>query len=89
VRIPCPNCGERDTLEFTYLGAAGSTRPDPDDPDAARKFIEYVYLRDNPAGLHREWWFHAAGCQGWLLVERNTLTHEISSAVRADAADRA
>jgi sarcosine oxidase subunit delta len=38
-----------------------------------------VYLRDNPAGLHRELWFHAAGCHSWLVVERDTRNHEIRS----------
>ncbi len=48
-----------------------------DDADLCTEFVEVVYLRDNPAGLNREYWFHAAGCQSWLLVERDTRTHEI------------
>jgi len=50
---------------------------DFDGPDIRAAFAEAVYLRDNPAGLHREHWFHSAGCQSWLLVERDTRTHEI------------
>jgi sarcosine oxidase subunit delta len=83
MRIPCPCCGDRDLREFTYLGDASLTRPDPAAPDAAACFYEYVYLRNNPAGLHQELWYHGAGCHSWLVVTRNTLTHEIQSAIRA------
>jgi methylglutamate dehydrogenase subunit B len=83
MRIPCPFCGYRDVSEFAYLGDAGITRPAPDAPDADRQFFEAIYLRDNPAGPHRELWYHASGCRGWLEVERNTRTHEIISAAFA------
>ena len=43
-------------------------------------FTDYVYLRDNPAGSFREYWYHAQGCRRWLIVERDTRTHEISGA---------
>ena len=58
------------------------TIPDPQAPDAVEHFISYVYLRENPAGPHRELWYHGAGCQAWLAVERDTRTHVIAS-VRA------
>ncbi|MGH8137756.1 MAG: sarcosine oxidase subunit delta [Steroidobacteraceae bacterium] len=77
MRIQCPYCGERETGEFSYLGDAAAGRPDPGAPDAAARFFEAVYLRDNPAGPHDELWFHTYGCRGWLRVTRNTLTHEI------------
>lgn len=77
MRIQCPYCGERETGEFSYLGDADAGRPDPGAPDAAARFFEAVYLRDNPAGPHDELWFHTYGCRGWLRVTRNTLTHEI------------
>ena len=72
MRIPCPLCGDRDANEFTYLGDASVGRPDPTASDAAQKFYEYVYLRDNAAGWHEELWFHEAGCRSWLRVMRNT-----------------
>jgi sarcosine oxidase subunit delta len=28
--------------------------------------------------MHRELWFHEQGDRSWLIVTRNTLTHEIS-----------
>jgi sarcosine oxidase subunit delta len=30
-----------------------------------------------------EYWYHAAGCHSWLVVARDTRTHEITSARRA------
>ncbi len=78
MRIPCPHCGERGSEEFSYLGAAGLVRPQPDAPLEA--WHEYVHLRDNPAGPHRELWQHVHGCRRWLVVTRNTRTHEMLGA---------
>ena len=79
MRIPCPHCGERDRREFTVLGDADPVRPDGMEADPQAMF-EYVYLRDNPAGIHRELWFHEQGDRSWLVVTRDTLTHEILGA---------
>lgn len=74
-----PLLGPRDAAEFVYLGDASLIdRPDPDDVDAPAKFHDYLYLRDNPAGAHRELWFHEQGDRSWLVVTRDTLTHEIT-----------
>ncbi len=74
-----PLLGPRDASEFTYLGDASLIdRPDGMDESAADAFYDYAYLRDNPAGEHRELWYHEAGDRSWLVVTRNTLTHEIS-----------
>lgn len=82
MRITCPICGERDRREFYYRGAAvGIARPAPEaSPEA---WDDFVHLRDNPAGVTRELWYHEAGCSAWIVVERNTLTHEVISAVLA------
>jgi heterotetrameric sarcosine oxidase delta subunit len=85
VRISCPYCGPRGNDEFSYLGDATVRRPDPAKPDAARAFHDYVYLRDNPSGNHKELWYHGGGCRSWLVVTRNTRTHEISDVKFADA----
>jgi len=77
MRICCPCCGDRDLREFVYLGDASLKRPDPNAPDALEQFTAYVYQRDNTAGAHRDFWYHSAGCHAWLVVTRNTLTHEI------------
>ena len=74
-----PLLGPRDAAEFYVMGDASMIdRPDPDAPGAAEAFYEYGYLRDNPAGAHRELWYHEQGDRSWLVVTRNTLTHEIS-----------
>ncbi len=74
-----PLLGPRNAAEFTYLGDARLIdRPDPARGNAAELFHDYVYLRDNPAGEHRELWFHEHGDRSWLVVTRNTLTHEIT-----------
>jgi sarcosine oxidase subunit delta len=52
-------------------------RPDWQSASAADAFHEYQYLRDNPAGEHRELWFHEHGDRSWLVVTRDTLTHQI------------
>jgi sarcosine oxidase subunit delta len=75
-----PLLGPRDAQEFTYLGDASLiNRPDWQAEDAADQFYQYQYLRDNPAGDHRELWFHEGGDRSWLVVTRNTVTHEISN----------
>ncbi|CAA2101782.1 Sarcosine oxidase subunit delta [Methylobacterium bullatum] len=77
MRIRCPHCGPRDNGEFSYLGDAAPIRPEGMEvPPAAMH--DYVYLRDNPAGPHRELWYHGAGCRSWLVVDRDTRTHEIT-----------
>ncbi|MEX0339349.1 MAG: sarcosine oxidase subunit delta [Arenibacterium sp.] len=76
MRITCPICGERDRREFYYQGAAVAlARPDPEAGAAA--WDDYVHLRENPAGVTRELWFHDSGCSAWVLVTRNTVTHEV------------
>jgi sarcosine oxidase subunit delta len=73
-----PLLGARNSAEFVYLGDASLiNRPDWQDASAADKFYEYLYLRDNPAGEHQELWYHEHGDRSWLVVTRNTLTHEI------------
>ncbi len=74
-----PLLGPRDASEFTYLGdAALLNRPNPKADTAANDFYSYQYLRDNPPGEHRELWYHEQGDRSWLVVTRNTLTHDIT-----------
>ena len=92
LRIPCPFCGLRDHSEFDYAGDANVAYPalgvdviDAASPEQARaahraEWSEAVYLRDDPKGRHRELWRHTRGCRSWLVVERDTVTHEIISA---------
>ena len=78
MRIPCPHCGVRDVQEFSYLGDAAPQRPEG--PNATQaQMADYVHQRDNAAGRHRELWYHGAGCHAWLVVTRDTRTHEIEA----------
>ena len=82
MRIECPLCGARDRREFTYKGdALALERPAPDAP--AQAWNDYVHFRDNLAGDTRELWYHERGCGAWLVVTRNTSTHQISSVTLA------
>lgn len=72
-----PILGPRDAQEFVYLGdAALMNRPDGMTA-GIEAFHDWLYLRDNPAGIHRELWYHEQGDRSWLVVTRNTVTHEI------------
>ena len=74
-----PLLGPRDASEFVYLGDASlMNRPNWLDKDAEQRFYKYQYLRDNPHLEHKELWFHEQGDRSWLIVTRNTSTHEIS-----------
>jgi sarcosine oxidase subunit delta len=78
--IHCPYCGPRDLIEFAVRGEARVRHAPQGDLDGVATradFAESVYFRDNPAGPHREHWLHAAGCQSWLAIERDTRTHQI------------
>jgi methylglutamate dehydrogenase subunit B len=77
MRLPCPFCGTRDSREFTCRGDAAPLRPQGGD------MHDYVYLRDNRAGVIEEFWYHMQGCRQWLRVTRDTRTHEIVGATMA------
>ena len=81
MRLNCPLCGPRDRREFYYSGSdAYLNRPAADAP--AQAWDDMLHLRDNPAGVTKDLWYHEAGCGSWLQVTRNTVTHEILSATR-------
>lgn len=77
LRIHCPVCGLRDETEFTYGSDATISRPDNNET-SEKAWIDYVFMRDNPRGPHKEYWHHVTGCRQWVVVERDTLTHQIS-----------
>ena len=76
LRIPCPFCGPRDHSEFSYEGDATIEYPALDASE--EEWFEAVYLRENPRGPHSERWHHTQGCRAFLIVERDTVTHEIT-----------
>ena len=76
LRINCPVCGLRDETEFVYGADASIVRPSMDEADQ-KTWLDYVFFRDNPRGAHKEYWHHVQGCRQWLVLDRNTLTHEV------------
>ncbi len=77
MRLKCPLCGDRDRREFFYYGAEDYLHRPAEGAEPAA-WDNYLHLRDNPAGMTRDLWSHEQGCAQWLVVTRNTVTHEIS-----------
>ena len=82
--LPCPTCGPRDVEEFR---CAGEVTRRPKQKPSLRELTTYIYFRDNAAGVHREWWYHGAGCGQWFLAERDTRTNEVVSTSLPGSAD--
>jgi heterotetrameric sarcosine oxidase delta subunit len=81
--IPCPHCGARAQIEFSYGGDVAATRPADARTLSTQEWLDHLYLRDNPRGAHWEWWQHTAGCRRWVRVHRDTLSHEVLGAAAA------
>ena len=81
--IECPWCGRRDEGEFSYGGEADIRRPPSPDDLTDEQWADYLFMRTNPRGAHREWWNHAHGCRRWFVAERDTVTYNFS-----DSGDR-
>lgn len=77
--------------EFTFLGDASVKRPSSNDPSTLDQWFDYVYLRHNPRGRIDEFAHHSSGCRAWLVVSRDTETHEVygTVTVRDHAAPKA
>lgn len=75
--IRCPWCGEREEREFHYGGDANVKTPQPEVDD--RTWSRFLYWRHNPAGPFEERWVHSHGCRRWLVIVRDTETHQISA----------
>ncbi|MEO1308767.1 MAG: sarcosine oxidase subunit delta [Pseudomonadota bacterium] len=74
--LHCPCCGrDADETELEAGGPAHVERFGPDSSDEA--FEAYLFLRDNPKGVHFERWRHAYGCGKWFLAARCTASLEV------------
>lgn len=73
--IHCPFCGPRGEHEFGFGDQAGIVRPSLSASDD--EWADYLFVRDNHAGLQRERWVHAGGCRQWFFIDRDTITHAI------------
>ncbi len=72
--MPCPLNGPRNISEFIYGGEVVE-EPDPATCTDAQ-WADFVFMRNNPAGVVREWWCHAATAY-WFIAERDTVTDRI------------
>lgn len=82
--IECPWCGPREELEFRYGGEAGLVMPERAAELSDAEWAEYLFMRRNPKGTHRERWVHASGCRRWFTLTRHTVTHEILEVSRPE-----
>jgi sarcosine oxidase subunit delta len=80
--IPCPYCGERPEIEFSYGGQAHLVRPpQPADMDD-QQWADYLYVRDNARGVHAERWRHVRGCGRFFNALRDTTTDQFAATYR-------
>ena len=74
--LECPYCGQNvDETDLTAGGEAHLTRFGPGSSDA--EFEGYLFMRENPKGVHFERWRHSYGCGKWFLAARCTNTLEV------------
>ncbi|MBA3629689.1 MAG: sarcosine oxidase subunit delta [Actinobacteria bacterium] len=80
--IPCPWCGPRDEIEFSYGGEAHIAYPAEPDELSDAQWADFLFMRHNPKGDFSERWYHSSGCRRWFNVIRSTVTHEIRAVYR-------
>ncbi len=80
--IECPWCGPRAEIEFSCGGEAHIARPADPGSLSDEAWADYLFMRKNTRGLHREQWNHSSGCRRWFNVERDTVTYRINAAYR-------
>ena len=73
--IKCPYCAEaRPELEFHYAGEAHIARPLEPATLSDEQWAEFLYMRSNNRGPHRERWRHLHGCGRFFNAVRDTLS---------------
>jgi sarcosine oxidase subunit delta len=74
--LTCPVCGvTAEETEFHAGGEAHLKRFGPGSGDEA--FEGYLFMRENPRGVHLERWRHVYGCGKWFHAARCTTTLEV------------
>lgn len=79
LQINCPWCGQRDESEFSCGGEAHIARPKDPDVLSDAQWADYLFMRTNPRGAHREQWHHTHGCRRWFNAVRDTVSYRISA----------
>ncbi|MEX2524111.1 MAG: sarcosine oxidase subunit delta [Gammaproteobacteria bacterium] len=70
----CPLNGPRNISEF-ISGGEVTDMPEPAETDDDT-WADYVWMRNNIAGVVTEWWCHVPTSY-WFLAERDTVTDQI------------
>ncbi|MDW3183839.1 sarcosine oxidase subunit delta [Roseobacter sp.] len=74
--LSCPVCGV--TAEETEFQGGGEAHLKRFGPGASEDDFEgYLFMRENPRGVHFERWRHAYGCGKWFHAARCTTTLEV------------
>ena len=74
--LHCPCCGmDVDETDLHGGGQAHLKREGPGSSDA--DFEDYLFMRENPKGVHFERWRHVYGCGKWFHAARCTTTLEV------------
>ena len=74
--LTCHACGV--TAEETEFHAGGEAHLKRFGPGSSETDFEgYLFMRDNPKGVHFERWRHVYGCGKWFHVARDTMTLEV------------
>ena len=74
--LKCPVCGVTgEETEFHAGGEAHLKRHSVGSTD--EQFEEYLFMRENPRGVHLERWRHNNGCGKWFHAARCTQTLEV------------
>jgi sarcosine oxidase subunit delta len=81
--IACPWCGSRPENEFRYAGEAHIARPENPDALDDAAWVDYLYNRSNPRGMHYERWRHIHGCARFFNCVRDTVSDRIVSTYKA------
>lgn len=74
--LECPYCGAKcEETELSPGGEAHIKRYGPGSSD--QDFEAYLFMRENPKGVHFERWRHVYGCGKWFHVARCTQSLEV------------
>ncbi|SEQ18445.1 sarcosine oxidase subunit delta [Loktanella sp. DSM 29012] len=84
--LNCPYCGrDVDETDLHAGGEAHLKRFGPGSSDD--EFEHYLFMRENPKGVHFERWRHVYGCGKWFLAARNTATLQVYGTYSAQSTE--
>ncbi|HET6317688.1 MAG TPA: sarcosine oxidase subunit delta [Chloroflexota bacterium] len=81
LQIHCPWCGLRAESEFN-CGGESIARPLHTEALTDAEWGDYVFMRQNPKGVHHEQWRHTSGCGRWFNALRDTVSYRIHATWR-------